>query len=134
MYGKVNDALKEYGAMVDKVESSFESFRSGTLNPPTEEEISFWEDRWVALNRELCQWAVLTDFAEDSGCSKLMMDCAWKNRDWEKVRILCSSPPIIAALETGDFEVKMSEIFLAIADGKLSEVEHLHAQTGEFQG
>jgi len=87
--------------MVDKVESSLESFKSGTMNPPTEEEMCFWEDRWVALNRELCQWAVLTDFAEDSGCSKLMLDCAWKNRDWEKVRTLCSSSPIVAALETG---------------------------------
>lgn len=119
MYGHVDDALSAYSAMVDKVESSQEAFNSGKMNPPTEEECCFWEDRWVALHRELCQWAVLTDFAEDSGCSKLMMDCAWKNRDWEKVRSLCSSPSIVAALETGDFEVKMSEIFLAIADGKV---------------
>jgi len=132
MYGQVDNALSAYSGMVDKVESSQEAFNSGMINPPTEEEICFWEDRWVALHRELCQWAVLTDFAEDSGCSKLMMDCAWKNRDWEKVRSLCSSPSIVAALENGDFEVKMSEIFLAIADGKLTEVENLHAQTAQL--
>ena len=130
LYGKIDEALNEYNALFDEVDKLQ---ACGDLKKlPTDMEVSFWEDRWVSLNRELNQWTVLAEYAEETSCSKLLMECAWKSRNWEKVRSLCSTPSIVSALEMGDFEVKMSEIFLAIADGKLNEVENLHAQSAQL--
>ena len=57
-----------------------------------------------------------------------MMECAWKARDWKAVQSLLPSPVIIAGLEKGDTETKINEIYLAIGNGKLGEVEKLHLQ------
>ena len=130
LYGKVEQALDSYSSLIDEVDTAQAAHSFHELY--SDMEVAFWEDRWVSLNRELGQWAVLAEYAEDISCSKLLMECAWKSRNWEKVRSLCSSPSIISALEAGDFEVKMSEIFLAIADGKLNEVENLHAQSAQL--
>ena len=130
LYGKIDRALNEYNSLFDEVDKVQASGDFKKL--PLDMEVSFWEDRWVSLNRELNQWGVLAEYAEETSCSKLLMECAWKSRNWEKVRSLCSVPSIKSALEMGDFEVKMSEIFLAIADGKLNEVENLHAQSAQL--
>ena len=61
------------------------------------------EDRWIALHKDLCQWDILASFAEQSGSAKLQMECAWKVKDWGKVRSLCSTLSIAAALESVDF-------------------------------
>ncbi len=129
MYGKVCEALTSYEDVMKQIEINNENPDSLV---PTEEEISFLEDRWIALQKETCQWAVLAELADESGYSKLMMECAWKNRDWEKLRNLCSSPVAVSSLELGDIDVKMNEIFLAISDGKLNEIENLHAQTAQL--
>ncbi len=129
MYGKVREALKAYNSLIDNCE---QAHANSNMALPTDMEMSFIEDRWISLQRETCQWAVLSDLAEDSGFSKLMMECAWKNRDWEKLRTLCNSPAAVSALELGDIDVKMSEIFLAIYDNKLNEIENLHAQTAQL--
>jgi transformation/transcription domain-associated protein len=129
MYSRVCEALKAYDSLIDQCENAHSN---SNKKLPSDMEMSFIEDRWIALQRETCQWAVLSDLAEDSGFSKLMMECAWKNRDWEKLRTLCNSPAAVSALELGDIDVKMSEIFLAIYDGKLNEIENLHAQTAQL--
>ncbi len=129
MYGKVCEALKAYDSLIDQCEIAH---ANADKKLPTDLEMSFIEDRWIALQRETCQWAVLSDLAEDSGFVKLMMECAWKNRDWEKLRTLCTSPAAVSALELGDIDVKMNEIFLSIYDGKLNEIENLHAQTAQL--
>lgn len=135
MYGKVSKAMYAYGSLIDQMEATFDAREQGIIGIqplPAETEVSFVEDRWIALHKEMGQWAALEDFADDGDCSKLSMECAWKARDWEKLRTLCLSPSVVASLESGDIEVKMSEIFLAIADGKLSDVENLHAQTAQL--
>ena len=136
MYGKVNKAMYAYSSLIEQMEAGFGVHQQGTttVQPSlSETEVSFVEDRWIASHKEMCQWAVLEDFANDSGCSKLSMECAWKATDWKKkLQSLCSSPSVVASLESGDIEVKMSEIFLAIADGKFCDVENLHAQTAQL--
>jgi transformation/transcription domain-associated protein len=92
-------------------------------------EMSLWEERWVAINRSLGQWSVLSHYAAGSGCAELQMECSWKNRDWENVRSMTANPSIVAALEGGNPKHKLQEIYLSIADGKLNEVEKLCAQT-----
>ncbi len=136
MYGLVNKAMFAYDSIIDDMEAKFAiSQQKGmgeTLSGLSETEVSFVQDRWIATQKEMCQWAALEDFADNSGCSKLTMECAWKARDWEKLRNLSTSSSIVASLESGDIDAKMSEIFLAIADGKLNEVENLHAQTAQL--
>ena len=94
--------------------------------PPTE--MSLWEERWVVINKQLGQWAVLKSYAEGTGCAELLMECSWKSRDWDSVRRMCSNPSIVAALEGGAPKNKLHEIYLSIADGKLNDVEKLCAQ------
>ena len=84
------------------------------------------------MNKELCQWTVLSDYAKSTGSPDLLVESAWKSRDWSKLRGLSVSPSVIADLENGDPSIKITEIFLAIADGKLNDVEHLHAQTAQL--
>lgn len=126
MYGRVREAIKEYNSLIDQCDNASSEIE------PSDLEMSFIEDRWIALQRETCQWGVLSDLGEESGFTKLMMECAWKNRDWEKLRTLSNSPAAVSALELGDIDVKMNEIFLAIYDGKLNEIENLHAQTAQL--
>jgi transformation/transcription domain-associated protein len=99
---------------------------------PTDFEMNMWEERWVELNREQCQLAVVSEYANASENTRLMLECAWKQKDWDKVRSLCSSSSLVAAVESGEPSVKMNETLLAVADGKLSDVENLHAQTAQL--
>jgi transformation/transcription domain-associated protein len=124
VYGKVDGALEAYSNLVDLVES-------GASSPP-DVEIRLWEERWVDINREQCQLGAVAEYANASSNSLLMLECAWKMQDWDRVRALCSMPSLVAAVESGEPAVKMSETLLAVADGKLSDVENLHAQTAQL--
>jgi transformation/transcription domain-associated protein len=135
LYGKINNGMVAYSGLIEEMEASFDAMQtddSMCVSKLTETAVSFVEDRWIALHKEMSQWAVLEDFAHSSDCSRLKMECAWKARDWKKLRAICATPSVVASLEAGDIDVKMSEIFLAIADGKLNEVENLHAQTAQL--
>ncbi len=135
LYSNVQDALSAYSSLIDDAESICQNMlqTNGTdKHLPSEFELCIWEDRWIALQQELCQWPILKDYATQTSNYKLQLDCAWKSRDWEKVRSICRIPSITAALEIGSYEIKMNEIFLSIADGKLNDVENLHAQTAQL--
>lgn len=124
IYGKVDRALDTYTNLVKTVESA--------KLAPTETEMGLWEERWVEINRQQCQLAAVSEYARSSGKSLLNLECAWKLQDWDRVRGLCSTSPLVASVETGDPAVKMSETLLAVFDGKLSDVENLHAQTAQL--
>lgn len=125
IYGLVNEACDAYSELVSNVdaESSIE---------PSDFEMDMWEERWIELQREVCQLQVVSEFANTSASHRLQLECAWKAQDWNKVRALCASTTLLAAAESGDTAVKMSETLLAVADGKLSDVENLHAQTAQL--
>jgi len=132
MYNKVNDALSAYSELVEKVESKQQSFGSAETIPSTLE-VSLWETRWIELNKLCCQWQVLNAYGDATGDPILRFESAWKSRDWDTVKSLFASPSIVAASESGFHQnIKMGEIFVAIADGKLNEVEHLHAQAAQL--
>ena len=124
VYGMVDEALEAYTGLVELVES-------GTSSPP-DLEMSVWEERWVELHREQCQLAVVSEYAKTSENTRLVLECAWKQQDWDRVRSLCSSASLVADVESGEPALKMSETLLAVADGKLSDVENLHAQTAQL--
>jgi transformation/transcription domain-associated protein len=130
MYSNITDALESYMHLMDIAENEMDSDSNDEFD--VEQNVAFLEERWVALQRESCAWNVLEEFLGEDGPFKLMIECAWKTKNWEKLRSLCSSPSAVSALELGDMDVKMSEILLAISDGKLNEVENLHAQTAQL--
>lgn len=125
VHGEIDKALEEYTGLVEFVESSHDLALSDF-------EEKLIEDMWVNLNRELCQTSVISEYANTANVPHLMLDSAWKQREWDQVRGLCSSPALVAAVESGDVSVKMCETLLAVADGKLSDVENLHAQTAQL--
>jgi FAT domain/Phosphatidylinositol 3- and 4-kinase len=123
VYDSINESVKYYSELMEGAESELD---------PTDFEMDLWEDRWILLQKELCQFQVVSEFASASDNPELQMECAWKAQDWSKVRNLSSSSGFFAAVEQGDPVLKMSETMLAVADGKLSEVENLHAQTAQL--
>lgn len=124
IYGQIDRALESYTNLVKTVETA--------KLAPTETEMGLWEDRWVEINRQQCQLVAVSEYARSSGKSLLNLECAWKLQEWDKVRGLCSTSPLVASVEAGDPAVKMSETLLAVFDGKLSDVENLHAQTAQL--
>jgi transformation/transcription domain-associated protein len=126
LYGYLDEALEAY----DRVVSEFEAY---TAKPePSDYEMDLWEERWVHINRERCQLAVVSDFADSSSNHRLQLECAWKRQEWSKLRSLCTSTSLLPAVESGDAEVKISETLLSLADGKLNDVENLHAQAAQL--
>lgn len=128
VYGKVREAAAAYEDLMDKAEGDDSSFRVR----PCQLEMDLWEERWVQLQREMCQNAVVAEYASAVESPMLLLECAWKAQEWDKVRLLSGSSSLVATIEAGDPIVKMSETLLAVADGKLSEVENLHAQTAQL--
>lgn len=125
IYGFVTQAADSYSDLVEMVEAN-------SSVDPSEFEMDVWEERWIQLQKELYQLDVVSAFAESSGNSLLRLECAWKAQDWAKVRALCSSASLFPSMESGEPIVKISETLLAVADGKLSDVENLNAQTGQL--
>jgi transformation/transcription domain-associated protein len=128
VYDMVKDALSAYSALVELAETADQT----RTVEPTDFEMDLWEERWVALEGEMCQLPVVYDYASSTDDPRLLLDCAWKTQDWDKVRVLCSSSALLPAIEDGDPSVKMGEILLAINEGKLSDVESLHVQTAQL--
>ena len=124
VYGMVDEALEAYTSLVELVESGTSS--------PSDFEMSLWEERWVELHREQCQLSVVSEYAKTAENPRLMLECAWKEQSWDRVRSLCSSSSLVADSESGEPALKMCETLLAVADGKLSDVENLHAQTAQL--
>lgn len=124
--------------MIDEATDCYMSLMVSAETPndqvanPTEFEMSLWEDRWVRLQQDLGQQQVVTAFADASTDPFLKLDCAWKSHEWAKVRTVLSSAEILPATELGDPIVKISETLLGVAEGNLSEMENLHAQTAQL--
>lgn len=124
IYGRVDQALEAYANLMELVESEEVSTNSF--------EMDFWEGQWVKLQREECQLGVVSEFASQTNNAQLMVECAWKESHWDAVRTLCATPPIISAVESGDPAMKMCETLSAVAEGKLSDVGNLHAQSSQL--
>jgi transformation/transcription domain-associated protein len=125
VYGKLDKALEAYTGLIDLVESE-ESITA------TNFEMDFWEERWVFLQQQEQQLAIVSEYANQTHKEDIMLECAWRERDWDKVRSLCASTEIIAAVEAGNPAMKICETLSAVADGKLGDVENLHAQSSQL--
>lgn len=124
MHDQVEQSLEEYKSLIRETENN--------KLDPSEIELSLWEERWVELHKELCQWSVLSEYASSLDMHKLMIESSWKSRNWSKVQNLCKAPSVLADLEEGCSLTQMNEIFLAIADGNLGDLKGLYVKAGEM--
>ncbi|KAF9009027.1 hypothetical protein BDQ17DRAFT_1422200 [Cyathus striatus] len=55
--------------------------RAGSL-PFSETEYCLWEDHWVLAAEKLQQWDILYEFAKSEGNQELMLEAAWRTKEW----------------------------------------------------
>jgi transformation/transcription domain-associated protein len=79
-------ALEQAG-MWDQASYTYEtaqnSVRTGSI-PFSETEFCLWEDHWVLAAEKLQQWDILYEFAKGEGNQELMLECAWRTKDWNE--------------------------------------------------
>jgi transformation/transcription domain-associated protein len=66
-------------------ESAQNRSRAGSL-AFSEPEYCLWEDHWILAAEKLQQWDVLYELARSEGNQELMLESAWRNRDWAENR------------------------------------------------
>ncbi|EPT03792.1 hypothetical protein FOMPIDRAFT_150002 [Fomitopsis schrenkii] len=86
LYLDTNIAIAyEQCGMWDQASSMYEAAqsktRAGTL-PFSEAEFCLWEDHWMLAAEKLQQWEVLYDLARAENNYELMLESAWRVKDW----------------------------------------------------
>jgi len=117
--------LERYGAWQaaqDAYAECMTRWQSGDLslvNTP-QAELSLWEEGIVSSAKSLNQWELLSEYAKAWPGSQpaLLMECAWKSADWERLRDL-----FLKANLKSQASFKMLQTYAAIHDGKLVEAE-----------
>ena len=75
----------EQAGMWDQASYAYEaaqnSVRTGST-PFSETEFCLWEDHWVLAAEKLQQWDILYEFAKSENNQELMLECAWRTKDW----------------------------------------------------
>ena len=57
--------------------------RAGSI-PFSETEFCLWEDHWVLSAEKLQHWDILYDFAKSDNNHELMLECAWRIKEWNE--------------------------------------------------
>jgi transformation/transcription domain-associated protein len=57
--------------------------RAGSI-PFSETEFCLWEDHWVLSAEKLQHWDILYDFAKNEGNQELMLESAWRIKEWNE--------------------------------------------------
>ncbi|KAK7060621.1 transcription-associated protein 1 [Paramarasmius palmivorus] len=66
-------------------ESAQNKARSGAI-PFSEMEYCLWEDHWILAAEKLQQWEILYDLGRNEGNHDLMLESAWRTKDWVENR------------------------------------------------
>ncbi|KAH7909445.1 hypothetical protein BJ138DRAFT_1066999 [Hygrophoropsis aurantiaca] len=66
-------------------ESAQGKSRAGTI-PFSETEYCLWEDHWMLSMEKLQQWDMLYELAKSEGNQELMLESAWRTKDWAENR------------------------------------------------
>jgi hypothetical protein len=72
----VDKAIEAFSCLIVLVES-------GEINQVSDFEIDFWEEEWVGLQQHLQQLAIVSEYAKQSKNERLMLQYAWRERDWD---------------------------------------------------
>jgi len=118
-------ALEQYGAWQaaqDAYAECMNRWQAGEIvlvNTP-QAELALWEEGIVRSAKALNQWELLSEYAKAWPGSQpaLLMECAWKSADWERLRDL-----FLKANLRSQASLKMLQTYAAIHDGKLGEAE-----------
>ncbi|TFY60353.1 hypothetical protein EVJ58_g5210 [Rhodofomes roseus] len=86
LYTETNVAIAyEQCGMWDQASSVYETaqskVRAGNL-PFSEAEFCLWEDHWMLAAEKLQQWEVLYDLARAENNHELLLESAWRTKDW----------------------------------------------------
>ncbi|KAF9485316.1 hypothetical protein BDN70DRAFT_848082 [Pholiota conissans] len=77
----------EQAGMWEQASQTYEAaqsrVRAGTI-PFSEAEFCLWEDHWILSAEKLQHWDVLYEFAKGEGNQELMLECAWRIKDWNE--------------------------------------------------
>lgn len=125
-YDLLNQSTNAILSLIDRADERNPEFL------PTESELDLWETRWLESHKEMGQWSVVDQFALDMDDATLMRECAWKTNNWEQVKSLCAHPSAVSSLNECNPNTKISELYLAVHEGKLGVVENLHWQSAQL--
>ncbi len=106
-----------YQANDDQVKASTSCLQVGVVS------------RWIDTAKELSQWKVLSDLAENLHMTDLGFEVAALNNDWDKLKRLRLTPTISAESSLGKIEVKLCDVMLSIVDSRHSDTEKLYVQS-----
>ena len=125
MYSDAKKSSDAYLALINRADVD-EKFM------PPEYECNIWSQRWIEAHKQLSQWPLIDELATTSQDTHLMMESALKMHNFDSVKSLYGSSSIIASIESADLQTKLAEVALAIHEGKLTEIENLHAQAAQI--
>jgi transformation/transcription domain-associated protein len=118
-------ALGRYGAWQaaqDAYAECMNRWQAGEIvlvNTP-QAELALWEEGIISSAKALNQWELLSEYAKTWPGSQpaLLMECAWKSADWERLRDLFGKANL-----RSQASLRMLQTYAAIHDGKLGEAE-----------
>ncbi|KIJ57798.1 hypothetical protein HYDPIDRAFT_34782, partial [Hydnomerulius pinastri MD-312] len=79
----------EQNGIWESASSSYELAMTKSKNGSiafSETEYCFWEDHWMLAAEKLQQWDTLHDLARSEGNQELMLESAWRTKDWTEHR------------------------------------------------
>ena len=90
LYAETNLAIAfEQSGMWDLASHMYEhaqgKARSGAI-PFSEPEYCLWEDHWILAAQKLQQWDVLYELGRSENNQELMLESAWRTKDWAENR------------------------------------------------
>lgn len=75
----------EQNGMWAEAQISYEKAQNRARNgaiPFTESEYCLWEDHWILATEKLQQWDVLYELSHNDGNTELLLESAWRFKDW----------------------------------------------------
>ena len=119
LHHETNVALTyEQNGMWPEAQISYEQAqnkaRGGSI-PFTESEYCLWEDHWILATEKLQQWDILYDLARNDGNHELLLEAAWRNKDWsDKDQLQVIEEQIQGMSEVGTPRRRVYEAFIAL--------------------
>jgi transformation/transcription domain-associated protein len=86
LFSETNIALAfEQNGMWEQASNAYEAAQNKVRSGATafsEAEYCLWEDHWVLAAEKLQQWDILYEFAKSEGNQELMLESAWRTKEW----------------------------------------------------
>ena len=108
----------EQNGMWQEAQVAYEHAQSKAKNviiPFTESEYSLWEDHWIIATEKLQQWDLLYELARSEGNHELLLEAAWRNRDWaDKDSLVTMEESIQSMADVATPRRRVYEAFIAL--------------------